>query len=235
MEHYISFENVVKRYQMGEVELTAVDGVDFSIEKGEFAIIVGPSGAGKTTVLHVLEELGAAVIDCDALYHKLLREDAALLGRIRDRFGPAVFDTEGNLDRKALGNVVFHDQEALSELNALTHAAVLAALDKLLAQAEGSGRKAAAVDAIALIESGAAEKCAVTVAVTAPAEARVKRLMAREGVSEDYARARIAAQKPDRFYEENCDFVVRNGGKPEECRARALALFEKIIDPKENS
>ena len=147
MEHYISFENVVKRYQMGEVEITAVNGVDFSIEKGEFAVIVGPSGAGKTTVLHVLEELGAAVIDCDALYHKLLREDAALLGRIRDRFGPAVFDTEGNLDRKALGNVVFHDQEALSELNALTHAAVLAALDKLLAQAEGSGRKAAAVAA----------------------------------------------------------------------------------------
>ena len=54
MEHYISFENVVKRYQMGEVEITAVDGVDFSIEKGEFAIIVGPSGAGKTTVLNIL-------------------------------------------------------------------------------------------------------------------------------------------------------------------------------------
>ena len=54
MEHYISFENVVKRYQMGEVELTAVDGVDFSIEKGEFAVIVGPSGAGKTTVLNML-------------------------------------------------------------------------------------------------------------------------------------------------------------------------------------
>ena len=54
MEHYISFEGVVKRYQMGEVVLTAVDGVDFSIEKGEFAIIVGPSGAGKTTVLNML-------------------------------------------------------------------------------------------------------------------------------------------------------------------------------------
>ena len=57
--------------------------------------ITGPSGAGKTTVLGVLEELGAAVIDCDALYHKLLREDTALLGRIRERFGPAVFDEIG--------------------------------------------------------------------------------------------------------------------------------------------
>ena len=59
MEHYISFENVVKRYQMGEVVLTAVDGVNFEIEKGEFAIIVGPSGAGKTTVLNMLGGMDA--------------------------------------------------------------------------------------------------------------------------------------------------------------------------------
>lgn len=192
--------------------------------------ITGPSGAGKTTVLNVLEELGAEVIDCDALYHRLLREDTALLGRIRDRFGPAVFDGAGVLDRKALGNVVFHDAAALAELNQLTHAAVLAALDALLARAEGAGRKIAAIDAIALIESGAAEKCAVTVAVTAPAEARVRRLMAREGVSEDYARARIAAQKPDRFFEDNCDFLLRNDGSRSECRKQARALFEKVIN-----
>ena len=196
--------------------------------------ITGPSGAGKTTVLGVLEELGAAVIDCDALYHKLLQEDAALLKSIRARFGPAVFDGEGKLDRKALGNVVFHDPEALSALNALTHAAVLDALDKLLAQAETEGRSAAVIDAIALIESGAAARCAVTVAVTAPADARVKRLMAREGVSEAYARARIAAQKPDQFYEENCDFVLRNDGVRSECRQQARDLFETILHPKED-
>lgn len=196
--------------------------------------ITGPSGAGKTTVLNVLEELGAAVIDCDALYHKLLREDTALLEGIRARFGPAVFDGEGKLDRKALGNVVFRDPAALAELNRLTHGAVLAALDQLLAQAEREGRKAAAIDAIALIESGAAEKCAVTVAVTAPAEARVQRLMAREGVSEDYARARIAAQKPDCFYEENCGFVLHNDGTPEDCRRQARDLFHTILNPKED-
>ena len=196
--------------------------------------ITGPSGAGKTTVLGVLEELGAAVVDCDALYHKLLREDTALLGRIRERFGPAVFDGEGSLNRKALGNMVFHDPEALSALNELTHAAVLAALDKLLVQAEEEGRKAAAVDAIALIESGAAEKCSVTVAVTAGLEVRVARLMAREGVSEDYARARVGAQQPDRFYEEHCDFVLRNDGLQSECRRQARDLFNTILHPKED-
>lgn len=196
--------------------------------------ITGPSGAGKTTVLGVLEELGAAVTDCDALYHKLLREDTALLERIRERFGPAVFDGAGKLDRKALGNVVFHDPAALAELNKLTHAAILAALDKLLAQAEAEGRPAAAIDAIALIESGASARCGVTVAVTAPAELRVRRLMVREGVGEDYARARIAAQQPDRFYEEHCDYVLRNDGAPEECRSRARELFNIILHPKED-
>lgn len=196
--------------------------------------ITGPSGAGKTTVLGVLEELGAAVIDCDALYHKLLREDAVLLARLRERFGSSVFDSAGSLDRKALGNVVFHDPAALAELNKLTHTAILAALDRLLARAEAEGRTAAAVDAIALLESGAAGKCAVTVAVTAPAELRVKRLMAREGVSEAYARSRIAAQRPDRFYEENCDYVLVNAGTPEECRKAARELFEALLHPKED-
>lgn len=196
--------------------------------------ITGPSGAGKTTVLGVLEELGAAVIDCDALYHRLLREDAALLEGILRRFGPSVFDPAGNLDRKALGSVVFHDAAALAELNTLTHAAVLAALDRLLDRARAEGRPAAAVDAIALIESGAAARCAVTVAVTAPAELRVVRLMAREGVSEDYARARIAAQRPDQFYEENCDYVLHNDGTPEDCRRQARDLFALILHPKED-
>lgn len=196
--------------------------------------ITGPSGAGKTTVLNVLEELGAAVIDCDALYHKLLREDAALLDGIRARFGPAVFDGEGALDRKALGRVVFYDPEALSALNKLTHTAILAALDQLLVKAEREGRPAAAIDAIALIESGASARCAVTVAVTAPADVRVKRLMAREGVDEDYARARIAAQKPDRFYEEHCDYVLHNDGAPEDCRNQARDLFDSILHPKED-
>lgn len=191
--------------------------------------ITGPSGAGKTTVLGVLEELGAAVIDCDALYHRLLRESAPMLGELRARFGDAVFDAEGALDRKALGNAVFQDGKALEDLNAITHRYVAAEVDRTLAQAEAEGRKAAAIDAIALIESGVAEKCGVTVAVTAPADTRVKRLMAREGITADYARARVAAQKPDSFYERHCDHVLRNDGAQSDCRQAARELFERLL------
>ena len=191
--------------------------------------ITGPSGAGKTTVLEVLGELGAEIIDCDRVYHELLAEDGPMRAELRARFGPAVFDGQGALDRKALGNVVFHDPQALEELNAITHRHIAAEVDRRLARAAAEGKPAAAVDAIALLESGLGEKCDVTVAVTAPAEDRVARLMAREGVSEDYARARIAAQKPDRYFEERCDYVLSNNGSRSACRRQARALFEEIL------
>lgn len=191
--------------------------------------ITGPSGAGKTTVLSVLEELGAAVIDCDAVYHRLLRENGPLLAEIRSRFGDAVFDPAGKLDRKQLGNIVFRDAQALASLNTITHRYIAAQVERALAAARREGRPAAAVDAIALIESGLAGRCDVTAAVTAPADLRVKRLMAREGVSEEYARARVAAQKPDRFYEEHCDLILHNSGAPEACRKAAAALYAQAM------
>lgn len=191
--------------------------------------ITGGSGAGKTTVLTVLEELGACIIDCDAVYHRLLAEDRQMGEELRARFGPEVFAGGGALDRKALGRVVFGDPQALLDLNAITHRHVVSETERLLTQARAEGRPAAAVDAIALIECGLAAKCDAVVAVTAPAQARVKRLMAREGIPEDYARARIAAQKSDDYFQTHCDYVLHNDGTPEDCRRQARALFEKIL------
>ena len=192
--------------------------------------ITGPTGAGKTTVLGALEDLGAAVIDCDAVYHRLLAEDGDMLAQMRARFGHTVFDGQGHLDRKALGAVVFSDPAALADLNAITHGYVNREIDRLIAAAEEAGRPAAAVDAIALLEGGLKDKCDATVAVLAPAEVRVERIMAREGISRDYARARVAAQKPDSYFEDRCDYVFQNDGPgPEDCKARAAALFRTIL------
>ena len=84
--------------------------------------ITGGTGSGKTTLLRLVERRGGTVIDCDALYHELLRTDQALQAAIAARFPAAA--TEDGLDRKKLGSLVFSDESALRDLNAITHGAV---------------------------------------------------------------------------------------------------------------
>lgn len=170
--------------------------------------ITGGTGCGKTTLLRRVEARGGTIIDCDAVYHDLLERDQSLLSAIDARF-PGVVQS-GVLDRKKLGKVVFKDPDALLALNCLTHPAVYARVQQLLAEAEQEGRPMAAIDAIALVESGLDRLCHETIAVTAPREARVRRLMAREGISEDYARLRIAAQKSDKEFAAQCGRTICN-------------------------
>lgn len=192
--------------------------------------ITGPTGAGKTTALNALEELGGQIVDCDAVYHQLLRTSAPMLDELRARFGDCVFDAQGTLDRKALGAVVFGDEGALADLNAITHKYVGLAVDERIEQARQAGASAIAVDAIALIESGIAKRCQCLVAVTAPDEVRVRRIMAREGISEEYARLRVAAQKKESWFREHCDYVLVNDhADAASFREAAKALFQAII------
>jgi dephospho-CoA kinase len=191
--------------------------------------ITGPTGAGKTTALRVLEELGGVVIDADAVYHQLTASSPALRAALEERFGP-VYTPAGQLDRKKLGGVVFADPAALADLNAITHRFVGEEIDRILDQARQRGCPAAAIDAIALIESGLGARCDALVAVLAPAEVRVRRIMAREGISEEYARARVAAQQGEEFYRAHCPYcLVNDGDDPAAFAARARALFESIL------
>lgn len=193
--------------------------------------ITGPTGAGKTTALRALEQLGGRVVDCDAVYHELLTSSEPLRRELRTRFGSGVFREDGTLDRKALGAVVFENEQALADLNAITHKYVGLAVDEFLENARQEGVKAVAIDAIALIESGIADRCHCTVAVTAPDEVRVRRIMAREGISEEYARLRVGAQKKEDWFRANCTYVLFNDcADAETFQARALALFQKIIN-----
>lgn len=184
--------------------------------------LTGGSGSGKTTALTVLREMGAVCFDADEIYHELLKTDRALLARIGEAFPGAV--EGGVLQRKKLGALVFADGEALRRLTALTQPAV---------RREIEGRLPigglAVIDAIGLFESGLDTLCDLTVAVTAPKEARVRRLMAREGVSRDYALARIEAQRPDEEFSALCDVTLPNDGSQEEFRHRCRAQFEKLI------
>ena len=92
------------------------------------------------------------------------------------------------------------------------------------------GRALAAIDAIALVESGLDRLCSATVAVTAPPEVRVRRIMAREGIPEDYAWSRVRAQKPETYFRSHCGYVLVNDcASAEEFSVRARALLQTIL------
>ena len=190
--------------------------------------ITGGTGCGKTTLLNLIARQGGLVLDCDAIYHQLLQTDKNLLAAIEARFPGTV--EGGTLRRKKLGAIVFTDPQALLDLNRITHAAVKAEVLRRLQAAPGL----AAIDAIGLFEGGLAGLCQVTVAVTAPEESRVRRLMARDGISEDYARARIRAQHPESWFRERCSHVLENDGSPEEFRAKCIAFLNTLGIMKEN-
>jgi len=191
--------------------------------------ITGGTGAGKTTALRALESLGALIIDADQVYHELTAKSAPMRRDLEAHFG-SVYGADGCLDRKKLGNIVFQDPEALKDLNRLVHHYVGAEIDRQLQLAREQGYPAAAIDAIELLGSGLGDKCDVSVAVTAPIEVRIRRIMAREGISEEYARLRAMAQRDETYFKEHCDYTLENVEEsPAAFGARAQIFFRKLL------
>lgn len=185
--------------------------------------ITGGTGSGKTSALQALEALGGTVLDCDAVYHQALREDETLRRRIRDAFGEVFRGTE--LDRQKLGSLVFSDPRALERLNGIIFDYLPGVLRRKM-----EGRVLVGLDAINLIESGLGELCCRTVAVLAPGEQRVQRIMQRDHIPEEYARLRIQAQKPDSYYREHCTDVLENQEEtPEAFREKAEIFFRDLL------
>ncbi|MBO5339913.1 MAG: dephospho-CoA kinase [Oscillospiraceae bacterium] len=192
--------------------------------------ITGPTGAGKTTALQQLEKMGALIIDCDTVYHSLLEQDMQLRSALEARFGDLT-GPHGGFDRKKLGTLVFGDPKALEDLNAIVRPHIARAVERLLERGRKEGRAAAAVDGITIIESGLADRCDTTVAVLAPVEERVRRICQREGISRQYAEARVSAQKQDEYFRANCEHILMNDcARVQEFAQRAQTLFEQILN-----
>ena len=148
--------------------------------------ITGPTGAGKTTALEVLAELGFEIVDCDALYYQLLRTDEFLRRALEEAFGP-VFLPDGSLDRRAVAKRVFGDPSELAKLNSIVFPAVSGAVEQKIRECS---QKGLAIDAINLVESGMGKLCRATVAVTAAPAIRLKRIMSRDGLTGEQARGK---------------------------------------------
>src|SRR5438067_3412279 len=155
--------------------------------------LTGNIACGKTAVGYMLLELGAErYIDADAVVHKLYQSGQPIAIQVAETFGHAVIASDGSVDRKALGAVVFQDAEAMRRLEAIVHPAVSIALANELASVSASG--IAIIDAVKLLEGGSGAFCQSKWLVICQEEQELARLMARNTFNEAEARSRILAQ-----------------------------------------
>ncbi len=152
--------------------------------------LTGPIAAGKSTVENRLRDAGAEIIDADRVYRSLLVPGSELARRIEERFGSTVVAANGEVDRAALGEIVFRDTAALADLDRITHPLVIAEIRRKIDQ---STAPVVVIEAVKLVQSGLASDVDTLWFVTADEAARLRRLMRRTGLDESQARARIAA------------------------------------------
>lgn len=207
--------------------LSTEDIADALVEAMTLIGITGGTGCGKTTALNELKRRGALLIDCDKVYHKMLETDKPMLDEIDRYFPGAVIN--GKLDRKALGALVFTDEEALRDLNIITHKYVNLEVRRLLREHAMNGGTLAAIDAIELFSSGLANLCKATVGVIADTDVRINRIMQRDSLSREYAIMRVNAQRPNEYFIQKCSYILENNGSQDEFIEKCKKLFEEVL------
>ncbi|HEX8983732.1 MAG TPA: dephospho-CoA kinase [Ktedonobacterales bacterium] len=179
--------------------------------------LTGNIASGKTTIGLMLLELGLnTYIDADAAVHELYLPGQPLPAILAGAFGPEVLDKDGGVDRRVLGSLVFGSPERLRQLEALVHPVVR---ETLLAKVRAiPDDEIGVLDAIKLIESGYAPFCSGVWVVTCPPEIQLQRLIERRGLTEEEARARLAAQPPIDAKLPLATAVIHNDGSLEDLR-----------------
>ena len=190
--------------------------------------LAGGSGSGKAIVSSLFSLNGIPSFDCDAVYHELLRPNRPLSRELAQEFGPSVLLPDGGIDRHALADIVFSDEEKRETLNKISHKRVLSVCREWIGRAEKQGIKAVLIDAPLLYESGFDRECDLTVAVTAPTDLRVQRIVQRDRITPDKARERIAAQIPDEELSKRADYVIRNDGDIANAVVQCNTILRKI-------
>ncbi len=174
--------------------------------------LTGPSGAGKGLCRQHLEAKGIPCIDTDGVYHQLIEGPSPCVRALTDAFGKKILNHNGGIDRTILADIVFRDSTRvlLEKLNHIAHLHVRIETERLLNMFEKDGKTVVAVDAPLLFEAGFDSFCDFCIAVIAPYELRLKRIMNRDGLTQEKAEKRLQAQKNDEFYSQRAKYTVVN-------------------------
>ena len=173
--------------------------------------LTGGTGSGKSVVSKSLAAAGAVIVDADKIAHEIILKGEPAYQEIIEYYGTGILDEEGSIIRKKLGEIVFNDKEKLAFLNQCTHKYITAEVKKQIADAKTEGTAAAIiVDAPLLLEAKLETVCDLVWVVYAEPEVRAKRVMARDGITYELAKARIANQKSWEEYKAAADAVIDN-------------------------
>lgn len=191
--------------------------------------LTGGIATGKSYVLARFAALGIPTVDADRLARQLVEPGSPAWGAIRARFGPGVFDADGQLNRRALAAIVFADPAARRDLEAILHPLVYQAIETWFAARAQEGHRLAIADIPLLYETGRAAAFDAVIVVACPPEEQLARLMARDGLSEAEARQRLAAQWPIGEKVERADFVIRTDGSFEETDRQVREVYDTLL------
>ena len=189
--------------------------------------LTGGIASGKSTVSAMFRELGAPVIDADAVARDVVEPGTAGLAEVARRF-PGVVDATGRLDRVELGRRVFADATERRALEAILHPRIREEVARRLEALARAGATVALYDAALLIENGLHRGLDGVIVVFAPESVQRSRLAARDGLDEAAITARLAAQLPLADKRAHATWVVDNGGPLGETRAQVLKIWEEI-------
>ena len=207
---------------------------DALAEKMDVLGITGPSGCGKTIALDVFRKVcgedECLCVDCDVLYHRLLETEENMIAELNAMFPEAAEmseDGHAGVNRQKLGNVVFREPEKLKLLNELTHHYIVDALKRLIREHAMNGGKTVIIDASELAASGAADLCDTTLAILAPFENRLDRIMERDHLTREQAELRLRAQHDDSYYREHVSYILENKGSLEDFENTLICFIKK--------
>lgn len=191
--------------------------------------ITGPTGAGKSIVCRLLKDWDRiSVIDCDKVARQVARRGERCLLDLAVEFSSVIIDEDGELNRKKLASIVFRDPAKLRRLGEIMYPHILARIGRSLDRREKRGDRAVFLDAPTLYQSGADALCRQVVAILAPPEDRLRRIMKRDRLTEEEARARMASQPGDDFFLGKVDHVIFNTGRMTTLRLDVLELQNKL-------
>jgi dephospho-CoA kinase len=195
--------------------------------------LTGGIGTGKSTVSRMFVELGARLVDADAIVHELQAPGTPILEAIRERFGSDVIDADGTLDRAALGAIVFRDADARQALGEIVHPPVRREMRARIERAVAEGVPLVLVDIPLLFEGRRAADdnplgLEGTILVYAPRALQIERQLSRDDTSVEEAERRVAAQLPIEDKRALADHVIDNGGSLDETRRQVEALYREL-------